>query len=105
MTANISTGGRVDVPLFDNAISSYPEFRERAMLFEACMQVEGKEKQSALMLLGQLTGLVWEESDSLAEDTDKLEEADAFDKLIAIFHSRFKRDKSTELPNSCEDGF
>jgi hypothetical protein len=57
------------------------------------------------LLLGQLTRLAWAACDSLAEDTDKKDEADAFDKLILILDSRFKRDKSTELLDACEHYF
>ena len=46
MAANVSTGGRGDVPLFDNVISSYPKFPKRAMLFKARMQMEGKGKRN-----------------------------------------------------------
>ena len=75
------------------------------MLFKARMKKEGKEKQSVFMLLGQLTGLAWEACDSLAEDSDELQETDAFDELIFILDSRLKHDKSTELPDAFEDYF
>ncbi len=85
MAANMSTGCRIDVPLLDNMICSYPEFRKRAMLFRACAKMEWKKKESALMLLGQLTGLACEACDSFAKNTDKLEEA----KFVVILDSRF----------------
>ena len=57
------------------------------------------------MLLGQFTGLVWEACDSLAQDTDKLEEADAFDKLIFIRDSQMKHDKPAKSPHAFEGYF
>jgi hypothetical protein len=48
---------RIDVPNFDNTTTGYTEFRKRAMLFKARMKLEKKQSQSALLLLGSLTGI------------------------------------------------
>ena len=65
---------RVNVPVFDNTIAGYTEFRKRAKLFQARTKLEGKSKQSALLLLGSLTGIVWDTCESLSDDTNALED-------------------------------
>ena len=42
--------GRVDVPVFDNQIGSYREFKRRVKLYNARMRIEGKQSQVAFGL-------------------------------------------------------
>ena len=51
---------RSDVPLFDNTMRRYAEYWERAVLYSMKMKLDGKQKQTAVTLLGALTGLAWE---------------------------------------------
>ena len=103
----MATNLHMNIPTFDNTVSSYLEFRKRAMLFQARMRLEGRDKvkQTALLLLGQLTGIAWETCESLADDPAALEAEEAFDKLIALLDSRFRHDRSTELPDAFEEYF
>ena len=96
---------RVHVPVFDNTIAGYDELRKRARLFQARMKLEGKPKQSALLLLGSLTGIAWDTCESLSDDPKALEEEKAFDVLMDMLDKRFKHDKSTELPEAFEEYF
>jgi hypothetical protein len=96
---------RIDVPNFDNTTTGYTEFRKRAMLFKARLKLEKKENQAAIMLVGSLSGIAWDTCESLAEDTSKLEDDKAFDLLIDLLDSRFRHDKSTELPEAFEEYF
>ena len=100
-----NAANRLDVPSFDNNTGSYSEFRKRAMLFKARMRLEGKQKQAAILLLGQLSGMAWDVCEHLAENPDSLEADDAFDKLIGLLDARFRHDKQTELPDAFEDYF
>ena len=68
------------------------------------MRLEGRDrvKQTTLLLLGQLTGIAWETCESLADDPAALEAEEAFGKLIAFLDSRFRHDRSTELPHTLD---
>ncbi len=77
-----STSLRQDVPVFDNKPSSYGEFRKRALLFRARLKLDERANQAVLLLIDHMTGPAWEACESLADDLDRLEEDDAFDKLL-----------------------
>ena len=98
----MSSGGKIDVPSFDNTISGYKEFSKRCMLYKARMKLEGKEKQVTLAILGQLTGIAWTACETLADEPDKLETEEAYKALIDILDKRFGQDKATELPDVFE---
>ena len=96
---------KVDIPIFDNQLDHYKEFRKRCLLYKARMKLDGKVKQVGLAILGTLTGLSWTACESLADAPDKLEDEDALDKILAILDKRFKYEKVTELPEVFEDYF
>ena len=52
--------GRIEVPTFDNTVAGFKEFKKRCNLYRARMKIEQREKQVALAILGQLTGLAWQ---------------------------------------------
>ncbi len=68
------------------------------MLSRARMKLENEQSQTALLRLGSLKRIVWDTCESLAEDPTKLEAESAFDMLIDLLDSRFRHDRSTELP-------
>ena len=67
--------------------------------------MENKEKQVALSILGHLTGTAWTVCEALADTPDQLEQAGAFDKLMALLDSRFEHDTMTKMPDAFEEYF
>ncbi len=73
-----------DGPVFDIKLSSYNGFGTQTVVFRSHIKLDKCTTQSALLLIGQLSGLAWEFSETLADHRDRLEEHDAFDKLLAL---------------------
>ena len=97
--------GRIEVPTFDNTVAGFKEFKKRCNLYRARMKIEQREKQVALAILGQLTGLAWQACEELADKPEELDQDGAFEKLMRLLEARFAQEKLVELPDAFEDYF
>ncbi len=58
----MAIGSHINVPTFVSTAASYIEFRRRAQLFNTHTELDGKENQVVLLLLGLLAGIDLETS-------------------------------------------
>ena len=84
------------IPIFDGTPGAYREWRKRIQIYSRKMQLQKRESEAVLNLLGSLQGSAWR----ILEDYDlsKAEEAGAMDEILATLDKSFKYDSKVELP-------
>ena len=88
------------IPLFDNNIKNYKEWRARILLYGKKMSLQNKGKEATINLLTSLTGVSWRQ---VEHDAEKLAESeDGFPRVLAMLDKCFKYDSRVEAPRSME---
>ena len=91
------------IPVFNNRVSDYKEWRQRIMLYKKKLALQGKEKEATLNLLTSLHGTAWKQVEHLVESAT--EASDGFEKVLAVLDSAFKYDNHVEMPRALEKYF
>ena len=88
------------IPLFDNNIRNYKEWRARILLYGKKMSIQNKAKEATINLLTSLNGVSWRQ---VEPDAEKLAESeDGFPRVLALLDKCFKYDSRVEAPRSME---
>ena len=88
------------IPLFNNRISDYKEWRLRIGLYYRKMGLHNKKKEATINLLTSLSGLAWRQVEHAA---DKLaDEDDGFTKVLQMLDACFKYNEKVEMPRAFE---
>ena len=83
------------IPIFDGTPGAYREWRKRIQIYSRKMQLQKRESEAVLHLLGSLQGSAWR----ILEDYDLSKaEAGAMDEILATLDKSFKYDSKVELP-------
>jgi len=88
------------IPLFDNNIKNYKEWRARILLYGKKMSLQNKGKEATINLLTSLTGVSWRQVEHEAEKLAESE--DGFPRVLAMLDKCFKYDSRVEAPRSME---
>ena len=91
------------IPVFNNRVSDYKEWRQRIMLYKKKLALQGKEKEATLNLLTSLHGTAWKQVEHLVESAT--EASNGFEKVLAVLDSAFKYDNRVEMPRALEKYF
>ena len=67
------------IPIFNNRVNDYREWRQRIMLYKRKLALQGKEKEATLNLLTSLHGVAWKQVEHLVESV--VESSDGFEKV------------------------
>lgn len=84
------------IPLFDGTPGTYREWRKRILIYTRKMQLQKREGEAVLNLLGSLQGSAWRILEDY--DLDKAEETGAMSKILDILDKSFRYDDKVELP-------
>ena len=91
------------IPLFNNKIADYREWRLRIGLYHRKMVLQNKKKEATINLLTSLNGLAWRQIEHTA---DKLvDDDDGFSKALQILDACFKYNEKVEMPRAFEKFF
>ena len=84
------------IPLFDGSPGTYREWRKRILIYSRKMQLQKREGEAVLNLLGSLQGSAWRILEDY--DLDKAEEKGAMDHILATLDKSLQYDDKVELP-------
>ena len=92
-----------DVPKFRGAISKYPEYRKRMILYFIKCEIEGGKKLEACPtnLISGLSGSAWDETEGM--DMTGLKGAAGFAKIQKLLDEAFKYKARTEMHHLWDD--
>ena len=91
------------IPLFNNRIADYKEWRLRIGLYHRKMVLQNKKKEATINLLTSLSGLAWRQVEHAA---DKLvDEDDGFNRVLQMLDACFKYNEKVEMPRAFEKFF
>ena len=91
------------IPLFNNRIADYREWRLRIGLYHRKMVLQNKKKEATINLLTSLSGLAWRQVEHAA---DKLaDEDEGFEKVLRMLDACFKYNEKVEMPRAFEKFF
>eukprot|EP00913_Durusdinium_trenchii_P032288 g30233.t1 len=91
------------IPIFNNRVNDYREWRQRILLYKRKLALQGKEKEATLNLLTSLHGVAWKQVEHLVESV--VESSDGFDKVLVTLDAAFKYDSRVEMPRALEKFF
>ena len=91
------------IPIFNNRIADYREWRLRIGLYYRKMNLQNKKKEATINLLTSLNGLAWRQ---IERSADKLvDEDDGFTKALSMLDACFKYNEKVEMPRAFEKFF
>ena len=92
-----------DVPKFKGAISKYPEYRKRMILYLIKCEIEGGKKLEVCPtnLISGLSGSAWDETEGM--DMTELKGATGFAKIQKLLDEAFKYKARTEMHHLWDD--
>ena len=104
-TATSSTDVTKDnfIPIFNNRIADYREWRLRIGLYHRKMSLQNKKKEATINLLSSLSGLAWRQ---IEHSADKLvDEDDGITKALQMLDACFKYNEKVEIARAFEKFF
>ena len=91
------------IPVFNNRVADYKEWRQRIILYKKKLALQGKEKETILNLLTSLNGTAWKQ---VEHPVDKVAEAsDGFEQVLKALDAAFQYDDRVEMPRALEKFF
>ena len=108
-TTSSVAGGTIEtmkdtfIPVFNNKVSDYREWRQRIMLYKKKLSLQGKEKEAILNLLTSLHGTAWKQVEHMVEAVS--EASDGFDRVLKTLDVAFQYDSRVEMPRALEKYF
>ena len=91
------------IPIFNNRVNDYREWRQRITLYKRKLVLQGKEKEAILNLLTSVHGVAWKQVEHMVESV--VESSDGFDRWLATLDAAFKYDSRVEMPRALEKFF
>ena len=91
------------IPVFNNRVADYKEWRQRIVLYKKKLALQGKEKESILNLLTSLQGTAWKQVEHLVEKV--AEASDGFEQALKALDAAFQYDDRVEMPRALEKFF
>ena len=108
-TTSSVAGGTIEtmkdtfIPVFNNKVSDYREWRQRITLYKKKLSLQGKEKEAILNLLTSLHGTAWKQVEHMVEAVS--EASDGFDRVLKALDVAFQYDSRVEMPRALKKYF
>ena len=91
------------IPIFDGQPSSYQEWRKRIHIYYMKMKIQKRTTKSVLNLISSLQGNAWKLLEGY--DLTKVEDDQAFDKIISMLDTAFQYDIRVRIPQDFDAYF
>ena len=91
------------IPVFNNKVADYREWRQRIVLYKKKLAIQGKEKEATLNLLTSLHGTAWKQVEHIVEAVS--ESSEGFDRVLKALDVAFQYDSRAEMPRALEKFF
>ena len=91
------------IPVFDGQPGSYQEWRKRIHIYHLKMKLQKRATESVLNLIGSLQGNAWKLVEGY--DLTKVEDDQAFDKVISMLDTAFQYDTRVRMPQDFDACF